>query len=106
MKLWLIEAKQEEYDFEQGKLVGGLPPGDDPWEDPWDKNLGFVIRAGTEKEAREIAQSAAADEDGRHCGGPIPAWANIAWLSAKYSTCVELTAEGEKGVIIVASCDG
>ena len=100
MKLWLIEAIRKEYDFEQRKYVGGLPPGDDPWEEPWDKYFSFLIRAETENEARIIAQSRAADEDGQHHDDPTPAWANIAWLSAKYSTCVELTPDGESGVVM------
>lgn len=99
MKLWLIEAIRKEYDFEQGKYVGGLPPGDDPWEVPYDKHSGFVVRAETEKEARKIAQSSAADESGRN-EEPRPAWVNIAWLYAKYSTCVELTSEGKAGVVM------
>lgn len=76
MKLWLLRPKEN-----LGK--------DDPW-DPWyDKPFGYVIRAETEKEARQMAE---AERVGDIRVG--------AWLFTKYSTCVELTAEGPAEVII------
>ena len=93
MKLWLLRP------------VEGLPTDsrygdgheDNPW-DPWyDKTFGFVIRAETEERAREIAQSekGAETDYGRGPVGGFPAWTD-----ARYSTCIELTADGDEGVII------
>ncbi len=80
-KLWLLRP------------VEGLPKDDNPWH-PWcDKAHGFVIRTETEEEARKMA-----NEDGKPEVGPQ----GDPWLDAKYSSCVELTPEGEAGVII---CD-
>lgn len=73
--------------------------GENPW-DPWyDKVHGFIIRAESEEEARKIANQNGGDETGpikytvyRTGGDP--------WLDANFSDCVELTNEGDKGVII------
>lgn len=74
MKLWLLKPQDD------------LPAGN-PW-DPWyDKCFGLVIRAETERKARNIAQ--------REHGLPDSAWTNPKW-----SSCVELTAAGEVGVIL------
>jgi len=78
MKLWLL------------KYINGLPIDDDPWEPWYDKNFGFVIRAETEHSARKIASGEHGAEDAK------------AWTEDKYSTCEELTPNGEEGSII---CD-
>ena len=68
----------------------------DPW-DPWyDKAFGFVIRANDEEEARKIADSNAGDENERY----ITIKNNHPWLDEKYSTCNELTTDGESELII------
>jgi len=54
----------------------------------YDSNHGFVVRAGTEADARQIASDAAADE------GPE------VWRSAAQSECVELLPDGIRGVIL------
>ena len=81
MKLWLLEAKCD------------LPYGDDPW-DPWyDKAFGHVVRAATEHEARKIADAnAGAENRESYLGKP--------WIDERYSTCIELIADGEPGIII------
>jgi hypothetical protein len=87
MKLWLL------------KPIKDLKKEYSPWEDPWwDKTVGFVIRAETEKEAREIATENGGDEINKDyfAGGD-----KNAWLSEKFSTCEELTGEGEAGVILM-----
>lgn len=80
MKLWLLTANEE------------LPKDDNPWEPWWDKTFGFVVRAETEEDAREIAAENGSDEV-RDSG-------KQSWLEPKYSTCIELTASGEQGVIL------
>jgi len=79
MKLWLLSARED------------LKDGNNPWECWYDKSFGFVIRAEDETEARSMADQ---------CGGDEKHTFADAWLSAEYSTCVELTAEGESDIII------
>lgn len=79
MKLWILKARDEE-----------LPAEDNPWEPRSDKNFGLVVRAESETRARQLAQKNAADESR---GAP--------WLDAKYSTCVELTSNGDEEVILI-----
>lgn len=80
MKLWLLQPRN-------------LPKDEakNPWEPWYDKTLGFVVRAETEQDARQIA-----DENGmeENRGGKHP------WLDAALSTCEELTADGEPGMIL------
>jgi hypothetical protein len=72
MKLWILEAKE----------------GDPIWQPWYDKTFGFVVRAETEADARRFASEDCGDE------GPQ------AWLSSEHSTCVELTPDGEPGIVI------
>lgn len=86
MKLWLLRPIEKQ--------------SDDPW-DPWyDRAFGFVVRAETEDAAREIANQNAGDENrewlkGDQSGERKP------WMNPKYSTCVELSHEGEAELVIV-----
>jgi hypothetical protein len=80
MKLWLLKRRED------------LLPGHDPWSPWFDKNLGLVVRAETEQRAREIAEDAGADES-RDADKP--------WMDAACSTCNELHASGEEGVVII-----
>lgn len=75
MKLYLIKAK------EQTK----------PWEPWYDKAFGFVVRATSERMAREFATENAGDEK-RKCP--------TCWEDPEFSTCEELTAEGVAGLIL------
>lgn len=84
MKLWLLR-----------------PVEDDPLWEPWyDKTFGFVIRAETESEARELAQRDAGDEIGFVSFSSEKMNGDPAWLSAEHSTCTELTANGVSSVMI------
>jgi hypothetical protein len=77
MKLWILQP------LETGKGT--------PW-DPWyDKAFGFVVRAETEQQARELADGDAGDEnrDKKH-----------PWLDPKRSACEELTAKGDAALIM------
>jgi len=78
MKLWLLKARED------------LGTDNDPWECWYDKAHGFVIRAEDETTARAIANQSGGDETRVF----------DAWLSTEYSTCVELTADGESDIII------
>ena len=72
MKLFLVQAKA----------------GHPKWEPWYDKAFGFVVRAESEREARLLASNGAGDEG------------QDAWIDAEASTCVELTADGEAGMIM------
>jgi hypothetical protein len=73
MKLWLLRPKE----------------GRSHWEPWYDKAFGFVVRANSETEARKLASGDAGDEG------------EEAWLLQQLSTCVELTADGEAGIIML-----
>jgi len=87
MKLWLLRP------------IEGLEDNN-PWEPWYDKSLGFVVREETEDQARQFAHANAGDENrGMFLGWQISN-TKTPWLDAKYSTCEELTAEGDPGVIM------
>ena len=77
MRLWLLRPCEL------------LPDQYSPWSPWYDKNFGYVIRAETEARARQMAQDNAADEGGS------------AWIDPRYSSCVELTSDGDEAVIII-----
>jgi len=80
--------------------VENLPINDNPWEPWYNKNFGFIIRADNEKEAREIAHKNAGDENRGEFLREKIANTNMPWLDEKYSTCFEISNEGEKGLIM------
>ena len=76
MKLWGLEPKEGQ--GEEGQ--------------PWWANCACImyvlVRAETEGRARELAANEAGCESG------------FAWLSAEHSSCVELTRDGEEGILM------
>ena len=84
MKLWLLRP------------VDKLPAKDNPWEAWYDSAFGFVVRADSENAARQIANDNAGDENAGRCYD-----CETPWLNAKYSSCIELTADGDAGCVIV-----
>lgn len=88
MKLWLLQAKE------------GLPNGDNPWVPWYNKSFGYVVRADTEEEARNIAHENAGDENRGEFKQRETAKTNQPWEDPKYSDCVELTADGERGLVL------
>ena len=87
MKLWLLRPIIKDKD--KNPFVKGASPH--PWEPWYDKVFGFVIRAETENIARVIAGVNAKHE----------ADETNPWLEVGYSSCVELTLEGNEELIIV-----
>jgi hypothetical protein len=87
MKLWLLKPRED------------LLSGDNPW-DPWyDKAFGFVVRAENEAEARTLANENGGDEvhtrySDAHDAKYVP------WLTPRYSSCVELIADGDPGIVL------
>jgi hypothetical protein len=78
MKLWLLRPVD----------------GDELWEPWFDKTFGFVVRAETEEQARAIATTAAGNED---YAGRLR---TNAWVDSAHSSCIELTPDGESGIVI------
>jgi hypothetical protein len=76
MKLWFIRPVDED---------------SSPWRPWWDKAFAMVIRAETENEARDLATKA------NYC--EVEACADV-WTNPKWSSCVELTGDGERGVVL------
>ena len=72
MRLFVLEANQNHPVF----------------SNPYDKYFGFVVRAESEKEARQIAAGEAADE-GRDT-----------WFNCNATKCREVPLQGEKGIIL------
>jgi len=89
MRLWLLE---------NNKALSNNPCDPacklNPWHPWYDKAFSMVIRAETEEQARGIAHIQAGDENNELDSVPAP------WKDPAYSTCVELTAEGEAGLIM------
>lgn len=83
MKLWLLKPK--------------LDREPNPWQPWYDKCFGSVVRAETEEDARRDADLGAGGEN--HTGYPEYREQHP-WLSDEYSTCEELTPDGEAGVIL------
>ena len=77
MKLWLLRPKGYENDQEP-----------EPWKPWYDKAFGFVLRAQNISQARRMASMNCGDEGEQ------------AWLNARWSTCEELTSDGEPGFIM------
>lgn len=83
MKLWLMRPRDD------------LPEQDDPWWNRRDSVHGFVVRADTEEQARDIAHQHAAEENRSSALTAAP------WLDPKYSSCQQLLPDvGIEGVII------
>lgn len=82
MKLWLLKPQPDE-------TLKKLPMN--PW-DPWyGRCFGMVVRAETEQAARVMASENAVDERKKRMNP---------WLLPEYTTCVELTSDGDKCVIL------
>jgi hypothetical protein len=82
-KLWLLRPVDE------------LKTNDNPWVPWYDKAFGFVVRAETEEEAREMAHAAAGYENRSNADKTTEPWKD-----PKYSICVELLTEGPTGVMM------
>ena len=87
MRVWILRARED------------LKADDNPWEPWYDKTFGVVVRAGSEGDARRLANESGGAEVGpirtdeyRTGGDP--------WLDPAYSTCEELTGNGEAGVLL------
>ena len=96
MKLWLLRP------------VFRFDENDNPWKPwkPWyDKSFGFVVRAETEAEARELAHDGAGDENRGEFLSTKTANTNQPWKEAKYSICTELLPDGEAGVVMQDFCE-
>jgi hypothetical protein len=88
MKLWLLEP------------IGNLKSGDNPWNPWYDKTFGFVIRAETEEQARNMANKNAGDENRGGFLGEKIANTTTPWLDPHYSTCTELQNDSESKIIL------
>jgi hypothetical protein len=80
--------------------VDDLPIDDNPWEPWFDKNFGFVIRSASEEAARQIADANAQNENSATFMGRPLSQCLRPWLDPRYSTCSELTTDGDVGVVI------
>ena len=89
MKLWILRP------------IDGLAGDDDPWEPWYDKAFGFVVRAETEDEARELAHTHAGAENNGVFLSRKTAKTNAPWKDAAYSTCVELLPDGDAGIVMI-----
>jgi hypothetical protein len=75
-----------------------------PWTPPFDKTLGVLVRADGEGEARQLAQTNAGYEgQGVYAmlGAAEDETAEDVWLKPEWTSCDELTPEGDSAVIMV-----
>lgn len=83
MKLWLLRA------------LDNLPRDRDPWREAHGRVFGFVIRAETEEEARQIASwHRGAEDRSRWMDDPS------VWQNPKLTTCTELMPDGDAGLVM------
>ena len=78
MKLFLLRPVE----------AGQGPKDNNPWNPWFDKSFGHIVRAENEQQARELVIEHSGDEKRELENDLNP------WLDSKYSTCVELTADG------------
>lgn len=90
MKLWLLRPLNYEPAPDHA-----FPNEWGPWKPWYDKAFGFVVRAESEAEARQMVLARAGDETDHHHNN-----SDTTWTSAEFSTCEELTAEGPAGVVM------
>lgn len=88
MKLWLLRPAE------------GLERNEDPWEPYYEKTFGFVVRAASAEDARQIADRNSGNENQPKYRGNELVHEKHPWLDERLSTCTELCADGEPGVII------
>ena len=69
--------------------------GRDPWVPWYDKAFGFIVRAESESHARALIIDT---QSTTHYGDE----GKEAWWNPEFSTCIELTSEGEAEIIM---CD-
>lgn len=88
--LWILKPKDN------------LQENDNPWGPWYDKAFGFVVRANSENEARQFANSDAGDENRGEFLSKEISKTKTPWLDVEYSTCEPLEDhEGsERGVIM------
>jgi hypothetical protein len=93
MKLWLITARKD------------LDENNDPWKPKYSKAFGFVVRAETEKDARN---SLDIDNIGEECYSEydsdgvytMEVCSFNPWLDSDFSDCKELFNEGISEIIL------
>ncbi len=90
MKLWLLRPNEAR----KGQGVSAT----DPWEPWYDCVFGLVVYAETEKRARTLVLKRQGAET-LYTPGSIES--TSPWLHPQVSTCVELTDQGDEGVVII-----
>jgi hypothetical protein len=93
MHLWILRPRLEVLEREAH-----------PWTPPFDKTMAILVRAETEDDARRLAQTKAGHEGQgiyQYWGAADDELAEGVWLGTDWTTCDELVAAGEPGVILV-----
>ena len=91
MKLWLLCKKQN--------LVDN--PKINPWYNGWDMVHGFVIRAESERAARDLIAYSGEVEPGIAVIAAYGDEGKEVWLNPNYTECIELTQDGEEEIIMI-----
>jgi hypothetical protein len=81
-KIWILAPRDD------------LPSDDDPWEPRFDKCFGLIVEAGTEDEARAIANTSCV------CSDETTLRDRRVFLDPKYTTCVELRPIGKSRLVM------
>ena len=89
MRLWLLKPHKD-YELGAYNTTDSRYPRPNPFAPWYDKVFGYVIRAEDGNEARQIAATRSGD--------------NV-WLQPEYTFCIELTSDGEKGMVLADSRD-
>jgi hypothetical protein len=93
MQLWILRPQPDVLEREAH-----------PWTPPFDKTLGVLVRADSEVGARQLAQTKAGYEGQGvylRLGLVEDEMAEDVWLKPDWTSCDELTREGDSEVIMV-----
>ena len=91
-KLWILRPLEEVKNRGRNE--------DNPWNPWYDKAFGFVARAKTETEARQLAHGQAGTENQEEFRGQKFVNTKTPWLDNKYSSCSVLETTGDPGVLM------
>ena len=93
--LWLLRPKDYKARAWSGEWGGTA------WAPIWDCTYGFVVRAGSEEEARRMAAGHAGDEETKDYVDHKRVIIKSPWLDSAQSDCIPLASIGEDEVIIM-----
>ena len=94
MKLWRLRPHVH--------ILAIANNADNPWRPWWNTSRGFIVRAATEQEARQLVHEYEYSDHPSldvEIGKEMKGGRNV-WLDPYYTCCIELTKQGGPGVLM------